>query len=75
MLLSANITVSLIVLEIGAAHGMGLTLGRLLVAHSLSLCSTHHACVTCKQDKFWVDSFVDRFVPLMLLGFLSGYRR
>jgi hypothetical protein len=40
------------------AYGMGLELGRLLVGHSLSLCSRSGTCISCRQDKFGVESFV-----------------
>jgi hypothetical protein len=58
------------------AHGMGLKLGQLLVGHSLSLCSIPLACISCSQDKFWVESFVGGLVSSIApLGFLSGYKR
>ena len=48
---------------------MGLKLGQLLVGHSLSLCSIPCACISCRQDKFWVKSFVDGYVE----GIVDNY--
>jgi hypothetical protein len=62
---SSTTRVSLIVS--GIAHGMDLKLGQLLVGHSLSLCSTPTPnLITCRQDKFWVESFVSGLVSLLL---------
>ena len=58
------------------AHGIDLKLGWLLVSHSLTLCSLLRACISYRQVKFWVESFVGGLVSLIApLGFLSGYRR
>ena len=46
----------------------GFKLGRLLVGHSLSLCSVPPACISGRKDKFWVESFVGGLVsPLRFL--------
>ena len=47
------------------AHEMGLQLG-LLVGHCLSLYSIPHTCIPCRQDKFWIESFVGELVSLLL---------
>jgi hypothetical protein len=48
------------------ANGMGLILDQLLVSHTLSLCSIPCACISCRQDKFWVESSVGGLVFLLL---------
>jgi hypothetical protein len=45
---------------------MGLKLGQLLVGNSLSFCSIPHACFSCTQDTFWVESLVGGMVSLYL---------
>ena len=45
-------------------NGMGLMLGWLLFGHSLSLSSISHACISCRQDTFWVDIIVDGLVSI-----------
>jgi hypothetical protein len=43
---------------------MRLNFGQSLVGHSLNLCSIFIlACTPCRQDKFWVEGFVDRLLP------------
>jgi hypothetical protein len=44
-----------------------LILGCLLVGHSLSLCSFPGACISFRQNKFWVESFEGLLVSLLLL--------
>jgi hypothetical protein len=49
---------------------MGLKLGQLLIGHSLSLYSISNLYISCRQYRFWVESFVG----LMSLFFLwSSY--
>ena len=50
------------------AHGIDLKLGWLLVSHSLTLCSLLRACISYRQVKFWVESFVGGLVSLSLTG-------
>ena len=60
------------------AHEMDLKLGELLVVLPLSLCSIFHAIISCRQDKFWVESFVGKLVCLLYhLGscLVTGWRR
>jgi hypothetical protein len=45
---------------------MGLKLGKLLVRHSLSLCSIPSICISWKQDTFCVESFMGGLVSLLL---------
>ena len=45
---------------------MVLMFGRLLVAHSLSLCSIPSPCIICRHDKFWVAGFVGGLMSLSL---------
>ena len=43
---------------------------------AFSLYSIPLICISCREDKFWVESFVGRLVSLSLhWGFLPGYRR
>ena len=56
------------------ANGMDLKLGQLLVSHSPSLFSIPYASISCRQDKFWVESLFGGLISL-LLGFLPGYRK
>jgi hypothetical protein len=44
------------------AHGMSLKLGRLLVGPQSLL--EPRACISCKKDKFWIESFVGGLVSL-----------
>lgn len=65
-LLSASITVSLIVSEIGACpwDGSQVVLG--FGWPFLQSLSYPNTCISCRQDKFWVDSFVGRLLFLLL---------
>jgi hypothetical protein len=38
-----------------------------------SISASPHACISCRQDKLWVESVVS--VSIILPRFLSGYRR
>jgi hypothetical protein len=43
-------------------YWMGLKMGQLLVSHSLSIFSIHNPCISGRQDKFEVESFVGELV-------------
>jgi hypothetical protein len=57
---------SLIVSGIGACPWDGSQIGWLLVDCSLSFCCIHLHCISCRQDKFEVKSFVGGLVSLLL---------
>jgi len=43
-------------------HGIDLKLVPLLLGHSFNLCSIHNPLISCRQDKFSVESFVGGLV-------------
>ena len=57
---------------------MGLKLCWLLVGYSLSLYPLPHPCVSCRQDTFWVESFVgdsDRYSGKQWMKLGDSYER
>ena len=50
------------------ACGMGFKFGQ-FVGHSHSLLSIHCLCIACRQEKFWVESFVGEMVSIAPLVF------
>jgi hypothetical protein len=48
------------------AHGLHLKLSWLLFDHFLSLYFISQPYISCRQDKFWVKSFVGGMVPLLI---------
>lgn len=48
------------------AHRKSLKLGWISVGYFLSLCSLPCACISCREETFWIESFVGGFVPLLL---------
>ena len=58
------------------AYGIGFKLGELFVGHILSHCSIPHLFISCRQDKFWIESFMGELMSLLIapLGFLLSYR-
>jgi hypothetical protein len=66
LLLSASITVSLVVLSIGACPWDESQVKSVIGWPPPQSLLHPHACISCRQDKFWVESFVGGLVSLLL---------